>query len=77
MFYRYAEKVVKADMTPSNELAAYTDADKLSAYAVDGMKWGVGAGLITGVTDTTIAPQGTATRAQVATMVMRLADYIG
>lgn len=76
MFHRYAEKVAKADMTVTNNLAAFTDAGKLSDYAIPSMKWAVGAGLITGMTDTTILPQGTATRAQVAAMVMRLAEYI-
>ena len=48
----------------------------MTAHAADSMKWAVGAGLINGTTDTTIAPQGTATRAQVAALVMRLADRI-
>lgn len=77
LFYRYAEKIVKADMTASNALTAFTDAGELSSYAIDSMKWAVGAGLISGTTDTTIVPQGTATRAQTAVMVMRLAAYIG
>jgi hypothetical protein len=76
MFYRYADKVAKADMTASNNLAAFTDSTKLSSWATDSMKWAVGAGLINGVTTTTIGPQGTATRAQTAAMVMRLADYM-
>jgi hypothetical protein len=76
MFYRYADKVAKADMTASNNLSAFTDSTKLSSWATDSMKWAVGAKLINGVTTSTIVPQGTATRAQTAAMVMRLADYM-
>ncbi|MBS6164653.1 MAG: S-layer homology domain-containing protein, partial [Firmicutes bacterium] len=32
--------------------------------------------LITGVTDTTLNPQGSATRAQVATILMRLCETV-
>jgi hypothetical protein len=39
------------------------------------MGWAGGAGLISGMGDGTVAPQGTATRAQVAAMVMRLIEY--
>ena len=36
--------------------------------------WAVEHGIITGVTDTTLVPQGTATRAQCAAMLMRFAE---
>jgi hypothetical protein len=35
------------------------------------VQWAVETGLITGTTDTTLSPKGTATRAQVATILMR------
>ncbi len=76
MFWRYANNTAKADMTPDNNLKAYTDAGKLSAYAVDCMRWAVGAGLINGTSNTLLTPQGTATRAQVAAMVERIANYV-
>lgn len=76
MFCRYAENVAKADMTEVNDLAAYTDRESLSSWALNDMKWAVGAGLISGTTATMLTPQGIASRAQVASMVMRLADYI-
>ncbi|MBE6946384.1 MAG: S-layer homology domain-containing protein, partial [Ruminococcaceae bacterium] len=40
-------------------------------YAVDAMNWAVANGLITGTTETTLAPTATATRAQIATILMR------
>jgi hypothetical protein len=46
----------------------------VSEYAVDAMSWAVAEGLITGVTDDTLAPAGTATRAQVATILMRFVE---
>jgi len=77
MFWRYADKVANADMATANDLSGFTDADKLYDYAVDSMKWAVGAGLITGATATTIAPKNTATRAEAAAMIMRLTGFIG
>ena len=76
MFYRYAENVAKASLTPSDPLAAYTDADSVANWAREQMEWAVGAGLITGTTNTTLSPQGTTDRAQTAALIMRLADYI-
>ncbi|MCD7947634.1 MAG: S-layer homology domain-containing protein [Oscillospiraceae bacterium] len=76
MLYRYAENIAKVSMTASDDLAKFSDKGALSAYAVDSMQWAVGAGLINGMTETELQPQGTANRAQVAAMVMRLAQYL-
>ena len=38
------------------------------------MAWSTGTGLITGTSDTTLSPRGTATRAQVATILQRMSD---
>lgn len=73
ILYRYA--VYKGyDVTESGDLSGYTDADGISAYAKDAMAWANSEGLITGVTDTTLNPKGTATRAQVATILMRFRE---
>lgn len=77
MFARYAELVAGADMTPESTLARYDDRGELSEWAIAGMRWAVAAGIITGMTDSTVAPNGTATRAQCAAMLERLARYIG
>ena len=55
-------------------LSAFADAAQVSAYAVNAMSWCVEQGIITGTTETTLAPQGTATRAQCATMLMRFME---
>jgi hypothetical protein len=75
MFYRYAKNVANADISISNDLSSFTDKDNIASWAADTMQWSVAAGLINGTTATTLTPQGTATRAQVAAMVERLANY--
>jgi len=70
ILYRYAQ--YKGMSTRGNaDLDDYTDADSISAYAAKAMNWAVANGLITGMTETALAPTGTATRAQVATILMR------
>ena len=66
MLYRYA-----GSPKTSGSLAAFADADTVSAYAVQAMQWAVEQGILTGITPTTITPKGSATRAQVATILMR------
>ena len=53
---------------------AYTDADSVSSWAEPAMRWAVENGIITGVTESTLVPQGTATRARCAAMLMRFAE---
>lgn len=73
MLYRYA-KYLGLNTAAKADLSDYADADKISAYAVDAMAWAVRAGLINGVTADTLAPAGTATRAQVATILVRFVE---
>ena len=70
ILYRYA---VKKGLDASNraDLFAYTDRNKISDWAVDAMQWANAAEIINGRTATTLAPNGTATRAEVAAMIMR------
>lgn len=76
IMYRYAVLEGKMDGTGAN-LHGYADADCVSDWAADAMSWAVGVGLIKGVTPTTLAPQGNATRAQVATIFMHYAELFG
>lgn len=76
MFYRYAQNVANADMTPLDSLAAFTDAGGVADWALEQMRWAVAAGLINGTTDTTLTPQKTATRSETAALVQRLAGYV-
>ena len=73
MLYRYAtgKGVVKAPAAA--DLSIFADASSVSPYANEAMQWAVSAGLINGM-DGKLNPQGSATRAQVATMLMRYAE---
>ena len=73
MFYRYAG-LIGCDMTLRADLSRFTDAGQIPAYAVDAMSWAVAAGLINGTGTTTISPNGTATRAQLATILIRFCE---
>lgn len=48
------------------DLTGYSDYDKLASWAVAGMKWACGVGLISGVGGNELGPQSGATRAQAA-----------
>ena len=75
ILYRYAQ-YKGYDVTADGSLDAYTDAAQISNYAAAAMQWANAEGLLTGVTATTLNPQGSATRAQVATILMRFAESI-
>ena len=68
MLYRYAD-VPEAGGT----LDAFADADTVSAYAVDAMRWAAANGIVNG-SHGRLNPQGNATRAQVAAMLMRFCE---
>lgn len=75
MLYRYAvsKGMVKAPVTAN--LSIFAGASSVSTYANEAMQWAVSTGLINGM-DGKLNPQGSATRAQVATMLMRFAELI-
>jgi len=70
MLYRYA-KLKGLDTSAANDLSSFPDKSSVSGFAVDSMKWAVGAGLISG-DGGKLKPQGTATRGQAATIIYRL-----
>jgi hypothetical protein len=53
------------------ELTAFRDAQTVSDWAADAIKWSVESGLIQGIGDDILYPLGSATRAQTATILMR------
>jgi hypothetical protein len=81
ILYNYAKFVgVDAHIDPPSDganLTGYTDASQISDWASEAMRWAVGAGLITGRTTTTLAPQGSATRAEAAVLLMRYIESAG
>lgn len=74
ILYRFAQ-YSKRDTSTRSELSSFSDAEKVSAYAVEAMQWAVGEGLINGV-DGALLPQSNATRAQVATIIMRFLENV-
>ena len=66
MLYRYV-----GQPAVSGSVDIYPDGSSVSAYAADAMAWAVETGLITGTDTSALNPQGQATRAEVATILMR------
>ena len=75
ILYRYAQ-YKGYDTTQKNNLSNYIDAKNISTYAVEALQWANQVGIITGVTDTTLVPSGSATRAQVSSILMRFCENI-
>lgn len=69
LLYRYT----KSESVKENKLSAFPDADKISGYAFDALNWAVAEGLIVG-SDGKLLPQESATRAEIATILMRLLE---
>lgn len=73
ILYRYAQ-AKGYGTTASFDLSAYGDVSDVSAWAISAMQWACGKDIIIGTSPTTLAPQGTATRAQAATMLQRFCE---
>lgn len=67
--YRYANDGTAA----SGKTLAFTDGSLVSDYAVPAMNWCINKGVVIGMGDGTLYPQGGSTRAQFAAMISRLA----
>ena len=68
--YRYA-RICGCSTIANGNLNQFSDRGQISEYAVTPMKWAVGYGLINGRDSNTLAPQGTASRAEVACLLQR------
>jgi len=64
------------DIVVTADLSVFTDAGQISGWARDAMSWANASGLVTGRTPTALAPQGTATRAEAAAMLMRFVENV-
>ena len=54
----------------------FTDKDTVAPYAVRAMQWAYANEIINGSSATTLSPKGTATRAQVAAILMRFDEKV-
>ena len=74
MMYRYAD-YKGYDTGNKTDFDKFSDADSVNAFAEEAMKWAVGNGIISGKNNGTILdPQGNATRAECATIIMRFME---
>lgn len=62
------------DVTAMADLSLYTDGAAISPWAQSALSWANAEGFITGRTATTLAPGGSATRAEVAAILMRFVE---
>ena len=77
ILWRYAKyKGYDVSIGESTNILSYTDVGKVSEYAIPALQWACGEGVITGRSDGVLDPQGTATRAEAAAMLQRLAGSI-
>ena len=72
ILFRYA-KQKGYDVSKSADLNGFADANTVSGYATDAMRWAVANGLIQG-SNSKLSPKATASRAQVATILMRFME---
>ena len=78
ILYRYAVyKGYDVSIGEDTNILSYADFADLSEYAIPAMQWACGAGVVNGTSESTLTPQGEATRAQVAAMLMRFCEAIG
>ena len=75
ILYRYAE-AKGYDVTASADLSGYSDAETIQEYAQIPMAWACAQGLLQGFEDDTLRPAGNATRAQIATILMRFCQTV-
>lgn len=75
VLYRYAA-YEGYSLTASGDLSAFRDASAISGYAESAMGWAVGSSLISGKGDGILDPAGTATRAEVAQILMNFCENI-
>lgn len=71
MLWRYA-----GSPETTKSLNSYVDASSVSDWAVEALAWAVDNGIISGMGNDSLAPQGNATRAQVATIMMQFVKNI-
>ncbi|MGI6206285.1 MAG: S-layer homology domain-containing protein [Anaerovoracaceae bacterium] len=74
IFYRYAN-YKQMDVSASGDISGFSDQGSIRDYSLEPIKWGVGIGLISGMPDGTIQPQGSASRAMAAMFLMRFREY--
>ena len=70
ILYRYAA-CQGYDVSQRADLSGFGDASSISGYAHEALSWAHAQGLVLGFEDGSLRPQGTASRAQIAAVLMR------
>lgn len=70
ILYRYA-KLMNEDLNAEFDMSDYEDKDEISESAEKAFQWAIQNEIVKGISENKIAPQKTAARAEVATMIMR------
>lgn len=73
LMYNYA-KLKDYNMTATADLSLFADNAAISSWASEAMEWAVGSGLLSGKDGNMLDPTGVATRAEVATILMRFSE---
>lgn len=73
LLYRFAQKK-GLDVSKTGDISAFVDVDDVSPWAIKSMEWAVGSGIITGKGNGVLDSKGTATRAEIATILMRFIE---
>ena len=80
ILYNYTQQFAPSSLTETGSLTGFPDADSVPSWARTAMAWAVGNGLISGVGENGVSylrPEGCATRAQVATILMNYEKALG
>ena len=75
ILYRYSQ-YKNYDTAAAAVLTSYKDCLHISPWALDAMKWANAKGLITGKSNGTLDPRGTATRAEAAAILTRFSTNV-
>ncbi len=75
MMYRYAGSPM-VDIAELADMSAYPDGATISDWAQHAMAWAISVGIINGRDSGVLDPQGTATRAEVAAVLMRFIENL-
>ncbi len=75
ILYRYAQDQ-GYDVSAQADLSGFPDAGDIQSYATQALSWSVAEGLLQGFEDDSLRPGGTATRAQIATILMRFCETV-
>ena len=75
MLFRYAQ-LLNMSTGGRDSLTGFSDASSVSPWAQDAVAWAVDSGIISGLPDGTLAPTGTATRAEAAAMLQRFVSVL-